>query len=94
MPLLGGPLVLQLTRSTLALSFLSLEESCSVCPGARRRADGTDQSPQSWAQGVHREILRAFPCLCLCVFAFSKRRTSIFVVGGRRAEGRVPWHLV
>lgn len=83
-------LCVQLTRMTLALSFLLTEESCSVCPGAGEEGrDGTDQSPQSWAQGVHREILRAFPCLCLCVFAFQRGEQAylLLVAGGREGEG-------
>lgn len=39
--------------------------------------------------GVHREILKVFARLFSCVFVFSKRRTSIFVVGGGGHGGRI-----
>lgn len=93
--LLGGPLVRPVDLPfTLALSFSPLRNHTCGVLGRGEEADGTDQSPQSWAQ-VLTVILRAFPKLvfvCVCFFQRGEQAYLLLVAEG--GKGRVPWHLV
>ena len=87
-PLLRGPLVhpadpLQPWPS----AFSHWRNLFRVSRGKGRRTGWDSPEPPVLIPGVHREILRVSARLFSCVFVFSKRRTSIFVGGGRRAWG-------